>query len=910
MKKNIIYDIIIVCGKLNFLWGYRDYDVQIFQECSKNMSKKSILKAKEFAVFHVDIDDNFKVVKINNGFTEVTGFKQPDVENGLYMSRLIPTDAYNEYIVSVRNNITDNGEFCFKHPIILKDRSIITVTCYGELEYYDSVNTRKVKMIVTVSDKNQDDSEEEEYTESGKDRLTGLYSRERGEKLIRQYLKIKPESELCALCIIDVDNFYDINDHYGREFGNSVLEEVAEKLTSVMRPTDIVIRLGGDEFMVFTKNTNKSYIKSFGSSISKRVNSIYAGTDKEIGISCTVGIVNTFYSNKYDELFDYAYKTLMFAKKTKKGSSLLYSEVSNLVDSKVLDATIIDKGVTDIADENPHENGNIVSFAYSLLEKSRDLKTAINLLLPKISRIFDFSRIVIFEMNDENMYSKFTYHWCEKGKPTDLNEIYDFNRKDYNALIDYFEHDSLVHITPKIMSKLSKSLRKLLEKDKKQYFFSAIFNEGNFRGCLIFESLEKGRKLSSQEVSTLKELSRVISTHITIVNADLASKAKSEFLSRMSHEIRTPINAIKGMADKAMCVIEKEETDSAGEVYDCLEKITISTKYLTSLVNDILDMSKIESGKLIVSNDIFDITNLLEDFEMMIKPQADQRMIKLTIEKNFENKLFVGDQFRIHQVLVNLAANALKFTPFSGKIKVSIDELESDEESSVLKFTVEDNGIGIRKENLKKIFESFEQADSAVTKSYGGTGLGLSICKNLVELMGGTLSVKSEENEGSAFSFTLELKKCKSITDAIRETLYISQQDFDFTGKTVLLAEDNDFNAEFAKSLLENVGFDVQLALNGKQAVYSFISKPSYTYDVILMDVRMPLMDGYEAAGCIRNSDKADAHSVPIIALTANAAGDDEKLTIQSGMNAYLSKPFEKEMLYIVSSRENRNAMS
>ena len=864
------------------------------------MSKKSILKSKEFAVFHVDIDDNFKVVKINNGFTEVTGFKQPDVENGLYMSRLIPTDAYNEYIVSVRNNITDNGEFCFKHPIILKDRSIITVTCYGELEYYDSVNTRKVKMIVTVSDKKQDDSEEEEYTESGKDKLTGLYSRERGEKLIRQYLKIKPESELCALCIIDVDNFYDINDHYGREFGNSVLEEVAEKLTSVMRPTDIVIRLGGDEFMVFTKNTNKSYIKSFGSSISKRVNSIYAGTDKEIGISCTVGIVNTFYSNKYDELFDYAYKTLMFAKKTKKGSSLLYSEVSNLVDSKVLDATIIDKGVTDIADENPHENGNIVSFAYSLLEKSRDLKTAINLLLPKISRIFDFSRIVIFEMNDENMYSKFTYHWCEKGKPIDLNEIYDFNRKDYNALIDYFEHDSLVHITPKIMSKLSKSLRKLLEKDKKQYFFSAIFNEGNFRGCLIFESLEKGRKLSSQEVSTLKELSRVISTHITIVNADLASKAKSEFLSRMSHEIRTPINAIKGMADKAMCVIEKEETDSAGEVYDCLEKITISTKYLTSLVNDILDMSKIESGKLIVSSDIFDITNLLEDFEMMIKPQADQRMIKLTIEKNFENKLFVGDQFRIHQVLVNLAANALKFTPFSGKIKVSIDELESDEESSVLKFTVEDNGIGIRKENLKKIFESFEQADSAVTKSYGGTGLGLSICKNLVELMGGTLSVKSEENEGSAFSFTLELKKCKSITDAIRETLYISQQDFDFTGKTVLLAEDNDFNAEFAKSLLENVGFDVQLALNGKQAVYSFISKPSYTYDVILMDVRMPLMDGYEAAGCIRNSDKADAHSVPIIALTANAAGDDEKLTIQSGMNAYLSKPFEKEMLYIM----------
>lgn len=864
------------------------------------MSENLKIKPRTYARFQVDIDNNFKVVSIDKGFTEITGFKQNDIDIGLYMSRLIPTEAYSEYLITVREQINEHKEFCFTHPIIIKDRSIITVSCYGEIEFYNSVNTRKVKMIITVSSKKNEEKENKEDTESGKDKLTGLFSRERGEKLIRQYLKIKPKGELCALCIIDVDNFYEINDLYGREFGNSILEEVAERLTAVMRPTDIVIRLGGDEFMVFTKNTNKSYIKSFGDSISRRINSIYAGTDKSIGISCTVGIVNTFYSDKYEQLFDYAYKTLMFAKRTKKGSSLLYSEVSHLVDAKVLDATIIDKGVTDIVDENPHENGDITSFAYSLLEKSKDLKTAINLLLPKISRTFNFSRIVIFEMNDDNMYYKFTYHWCEKGKPVDFNNVYDFNRKDYNALIDYFERDGLVQITPKIMQKLSKSLRKMLEKSSNiQYVFSAIFNEGVFKGCLIFEMHDKNRKLSAAEISTLKELSRVIATHINIVNADLASKAKSEFLSRMSHEIRTPINAIKGMADKAICILDKDENVNC-DVYDCLEKITISTKYLTSLVNDILDMSKIECGKLMVTQDIFDITNLIEDFEMIIKPQAEQRMINLTIENNYKNKLFVGDQFRIHQVLMNLAANALKFTPFSGQIRVSIDEVEDEPDYSKIKFSVEDNGIGIKPENLKKIFESFEQADSAVTKTYGGTGLGLSISKNLVELMGGVLEVTSAENKGSTFFFTLELKKCKSITDAIREKIFINQQTYDFSGKTVLLAEDNDFNAEFVKTLLENVGFNVKVALNGKQAVYSFISNPSYTYDVILMDVRMPLMNGYEAAGCIRNSDKADAYSIPIIALTANAAGDDEKLTIQSGMNAYLSKPFEKEMLYIM----------
>lgn len=865
------------------------------------MNEKIVIKPKNYAKFQVDIDDNFKIVSIDKGFTEVTGFKQSDIDTGLYMSRMIPTETYNDYIISVRENITKNGEFCCKHPIIIKDRTVIYVSCFGELEFYDSVNTRKVKMILTVSEKKKTDGNGNEniIPELGKDILTGLYSRETGEKLIKQYLKIKPKEELCALCIIDIDDFYEINNLYGREFGNSILEEVAEKLSIVVRPTDIVVRLGGDEFMVFTKNTNKSYIKTFGASISQRVNSIYAGHEKDIDISCTIGIVNTYYSEKYDELFDFAYKTLMFAKKTKKGSSLLYSEVSHLVDSKVLDATIIDKGVNAIIDSNPTANGDIVSFAFSLLEKSKDLKSAINLLFPKIAKTFNFSRIIIFEMNDDNMFYKFTYHWCEKGKPADFNKVYDFNRKDYNALIEYFEQDGIIQITPKIMLKLSKSLRKMLEKNEKnQYIFSAIYNEGVFRGCLIFETHDKNRKLSVSEITTLKELSRIVATHINIVNADLASKAKSEFLSRMSHEIRTPINAIKGMTDKAMCVIENDDSFENEEVYDCLDKISISTRYLSSLINDILDMSKIESGKMNISEEIFDMNNLVEDFELMIKPQAEQRLIRVAIERNYESKLFIGDQMRINQVLINLAANALKFTPFNGNVRVAIDETENNESYSLIKFTVEDNGIGIKEKNIKKIFEAFEQGETTVTKSYGGTGLGLPISKNIVELMGGQLSVKSEENKGSTFFFTLKLRKCRSLTDSIRETLFMQNQTYDFTGKKLLLAEDNDFNAEFVKSLLEYVGFEVSVALNGKQALYTFMSNPAYTYDIILMDVRMPLMNGYDVAGCIRSSEKADACSVPIIALTANAAGDDRKIAIQSGMNAYLSKPFEKEMLY------------
>ncbi|MDO5559054.1 MAG: ATP-binding protein [Oscillospiraceae bacterium] len=867
------------------------------------MNEQIIVKQTQYARLKVDIDDNFRIVSADERFTDITGFKHSDIVTGLYMSRMIPTEAYNDYITSIRDNITKNGEFLCEHPIIIKNRTVITVSCFGEIELYDSVNTRKVKMVMTVrrNDVSEESRDHLGPESDGKDKLTGLFSRESGEKLIKQYLKIKPKAELCALCIIDVDSFFEVNNLYGREFGNSILEEVAQKLSAIVRPTDIVVRLGGDEFMVFTKNTNKSYIKTFGTSISQRVNSIYAGQEKDISISCTIGIVNTFYSEKYEQLFNFAYKTLMFAKKTKKGSSLLYSEVSHLVDSKALDDTLLDKGVDTIMDLSPNYNKSIISFAFSLLEKSRDLKSAINLLLPKIARTFNFSRIIIFEINDDSMFYKFTYHWCEKGKPIDFNKLYDFNRRDYNVLLDNFENDGIFQLTPKISSKLSKPLRKLFDKnDKNQYIFSAIYNEGIFKGSLIFETHEKNRKLLADEAATLKELSRIISTHISMVNADLASKAKSEFLSRMSHEIRTPINAIKGMTDRALYVIENDERFENDEVYGCLDKIRISTRYLISLVNDILDMSKIESGKMSIINEAFDMNNLIEEFELLIRPQAEQRCINFTIIRNYASNMLMGDQLRINQVLINLASNALKFTPFSGTISVLIDEIQTTDEYAKLKFSVEDNGIGIRPQNLKRIFESFEQAEPNITKSFGGTGLGLAISRNLVELMGGKLDVESEENKGAKFFFTVNFKKCDNMKENLRQISQSKSVNIDFTGKKLLLVEDNDFNAEFSKALLESAGFEVELAMNGKQAVYTFTVNPSGTYDAILMDIRMPLMNGYEAVKCIRSSGKDDAHCVPIIALTANASDDDERQAMESGMNGYLSKPFDKEMLFRV----------
>lgn len=377
--------------------------------------------------------------------------------------------------------------------------------------------------------------------------------------------------------------------------------------------------------------------------------------------------------------------------------------------------------------------------------------------------------------------------------------------------------------------------------------------------------------------------------------AEEASKVKSEFLSKMSHEMRTPLNAIIGITELAKYNYNKPDT-----VKDYMDKLDVSSKYLLSLIDDILDMSKIENGKTAVVNEPFYLTDLIDKINSMIQPQIIFKNINFKCDLNYTHDYLVGDILRLKQVIINLLSNAIKFTDRNGEVLLSVTELRDSENNAVIKFSVKDTGIGIKQERLNEIFDVFVQADESTERTYGGTGLGLPISRNLVRFMGGELLVKSEFGKGSEFYFILGFPKAKNTAPIEHEDTSSIIERVDLSGYRILLVEDNDINIDIAKELLEIVGAEVEIAENGQLSVDMFTASALWYYDAVLMDIQMPVKNGIEATIEIRNIKRADASVIPIIAMSANVFPEDIKNAIQSGMNGYTKKPIDIKQLYNV----------
>ena len=325
---------------------------------------------------------------------------------------------------------------------------------------------------------------------------------------------------------------------------------------------------------------------------------------------------------------------------------------------------------------------------------------------------------------------------------------------------------------------------------------------------------------------------------------------------------------------------------------DCLQKIQSSSDYLLGLINDILDMSKIESGKMKLDPVNFSMKEMVGTIQELITAQTSVKNIDFVQKISLTHSWFIADRIRISQVLINLLGNAVKFTPAKGTITLTVQEISATGEQAMVYFAVSDTGIGIAKEDQDRVFRSFEQASGTNPSKQQGTGLGLSISSRLIQMMGSNIQLNSEPGKGSTFSFSIPLALGEDQEDEIQK------ETISFQGYRVLVVEDNELNSEIAQCLLEERGFEVDCVYDGAEATERIRTTKPGTYDVILMDIMMPVMNGLEAARAIRSMEREDCHTIPIIAMSANAFDDDLKKSVECGMNGHLSKPVEVDKLY------------
>ena len=406
-----------------------------------------------------------------------------------------------------------------------------------------------------------------------------------------------------------------------------------------------------------------------------------------------------------------------------------------------------------------------------------------------------------------------------------------------------------------------------------------------FGFCIVFIVLLINRLIRWQE-RTNRQLVEAADT------AMKADRAKSQFLAQMSHEIRTPMNAIIGLDNIAL-----HDPNLSPHIREELEKIGASARHLLSLINDILDMSRIESGRMALKEAEFSFRDFLDQIRVIINGQCEDKGLRF--ESGVIGQMdgfFVGDDLKLKQVIINILGNSVKFTDAPGTVTFTAEQPESSEDARVLRFTMKDTGIGMDKAFIPKLFDAFSQEDATTTNRYGGSGLGMAITKSIVEMMGGRIDVESEKGLGSIFTVTVTLKPARIKETSANEDSG-QEESVCLAGKRMLIAEDNEINAEILTDLLDLEDIASEWAENGQIAVEKFAQSEEGHFDAILMDMRMPVMDGLTATAEIRSLNRPDAKSIPIIALTANAFEEDVQHCLQAGMNAHLSKPVDIELL-------------
>lgn len=446
--------------------------------------------------------------------------------------------------------------------------------------------------------------------------------------------------------------------------------------------------------------------------------------------------------------------------------------------------------------------------------------------------------------------------------------------------------------------KIETILRELEDKEEYVFYYPIQQPEGRRYKRATYSYVDREFGLVSLLLTDITEIRRQqeeqgLRLEAALTEAKKANEAKTDFLSRMSHDIRTPMNAVIGLT-----ALTLDEPGLSETVKENLNKMRLSSEYLLGLVNDILDMSKIEEGAVTLHYEPYFYTDFLTNIKTMFAPQCLQKGIHFEFEEVTTALSILTDKVRMNQIFFNIFSNAIKFTPEGGTVSYHTENLTYEDGVGSADYIISDTGIGMSKEFQQKMFEPFQQENNQVTANLQGTGLGLSIAKNLVNLLGGTMHIESELGVGTTVTVHLSFQIAQEEKTVQPEPGEVQGEETTLEGKHILLVEDHPLNAEIARKLLEKEGVQVTIAENGKIGLETFeLSKPD-SYDAILMDIRMPVMDGLAAARAIRALAREDAHRIPIIAMTANAYEEDKREAAAAGMNAHLAKPVAPKVMY------------
>lgn len=769
-------------------------------------------------------------------------------------------------------------EFRMKWP---SDAEYRWVAFYGKV-VYDTDGVRR-KIVSSIRDiQEQKEREEKQLRKNSTDVITGLYCYSAGIKSIQECRKVQPDGVMINLVL---SRLKEINEKNGIIFGDMILEELGGLTAGCCRELEeqderriIAMRLDGDEFTVWMGERSRKEAVDF---VERLLDKIAASFEGEMfNVDVRAGIVCARSGQANEELIRMAKlaQDLVVTGVTKR-----YQFYEDIPDRKR--GTLPPLLGRDISTMDYGEDVSLGSLALNLFGKGADFPAQMMLIICKIGRFYRADDVLISVLRDDFNSNYLDYQWHKDGRAVTENvrqykpeerEIF-FRWLGQKELRYFSEEDSHNELICRFLS-ISPG---------KQGIVLPMYDNGNYMGNICILGIGQELLNNTEEYQNLAELGRVIQSQLTQQQHDIASKAKSDFLSRMSHEIRTPMNGIIGMTAIAL-----QQEQSQDRIMDCLQKIQSSSNYLLGLINDILDMSKIESGKMKLEPFNFNLYEMLETIRELILTQAAAKEIDFVQDIEVEHNWFVADRMRISQVLINLLGNAVKFTPRKGKVTLTVREAEVVGNEAVIYFAVRDTGIGIAKEDQKRVFRSFEQAVDKNPSKQQGTGLGLSISSRLIQMMGSNIALESEPGEGSLFSFSIPLELGENMETQEQE------EEITFEGCRILVVEDNELNAEIALTLLEERGFAVDCVYDGSEAVERIRTTAPGTYDVILMDIMMPVMDGLEATRTIRGIEREDCRTIPIVAMSANAFDDDLKKSVECGMNGHLSKPVEVDKLY------------